>query len=101
MQKSSGQAALVETTDRAHLNPETYKPAGLRKKLTNTIPIAECTPARKKIGWNSAEDPAAASRHQIFEVVVLGFAFSLPKKTQIVIWHENYDIMLLALQGPS
>ena len=64
MQKSSGRAALVETTYRAHLNPETYKPAGLRKKLTNAIPIAECTPASviqihagKKYA-NSAEDPA-------------------------------------------
>ena len=65
---------------------------------------------------NSAEDPAQLpagtfawrdvvsfcefNDYQIFEVVVLGFAFSLPKK-HIVIWHENYDIMLLALQGPS
>lgn len=76
MQKSSGGAALVETTYRAHLNPETYKPAGLRKKLTNAIPIAECTPASviqihagKKIckfGWRSSSCQQAPSLKEMF-----------------------------------
>ena len=37
MRNNSLRNALIEPTHRAHLDPETYKLAGFRKKVTNAI----------------------------------------------------------------
>ena len=104
MRKGSRGNALVEPTYRAHLHPETYKPAGLRKKLTNAVPSGTypCNPnpcGNSKFCWRSSSRQQAPSLKEMFFLQTQrlpnfwGFGFwnlrlNLAREFHMVIWNQ-------------